>query len=297
LLGGVEAMPFFTLGIGTIVKMFADEDDDEFFDWENWFRNYMETELGGAAEDLFAKMGMNPEEAFAWGETTAEAIGRGPASAITGGSLSERVSLDPKNLWWRDGRTGSTTRENVIEDVIANSGPVVGLGFNWIDAIDLFNEGKYQRAFEKAAPAIVSKPVAAARIEEEGPRTRSGVLQTDNFSAWELAMQAVGLQPERLAQAQKSSIEAKRYEQSVLNKRNALLDRLWLERGNSDNFNEILQEAMKFSVRHPNIAITPEVIQDSFERRTKGAAEADAIGGKFDKRMLPEVLQMMRYGK
>jgi hypothetical protein len=27
---------------------------------------------------------MNPEEAFAWGETTAEAIGRGPASAITG---------------------------------------------------------------------------------------------------------------------------------------------------------------------------------------------------------------------
>jgi hypothetical protein len=297
LLGGVEAMPFFTLGIGTIVKMFADEDDDEFFDWENWFRNYMETELGGAAEDLFAKMGMNPEEAFAWGETTAEAIRRGPASAITGGSLSERVSLDPKNLWWRDGRTGSTTRENVIEDVIANSGPVVGLGFNWIDAIDLFNEGKYQRAFEKAAPAIVSKPVAAARIEEEGPRTRSGVLQTDNFSAWELAMQAVGLQPERLAQAQKSSIEAKRYEQSVLNKRNALLDRLWLERGNSDNFNEILQEAMKFSVKHPNIAITPEVIQDSFERRTKGAAEADAIGGKFDKRMLPEVLQMMRYGK
>jgi hypothetical protein len=297
LLGGVEAMPFFTLGIGTIVKMFADEDDDEFFDWENWFRNYMETELGGAAEDLFAKMGMNPEEALAWGETTAEAIGRGPASAITGGSLSERVSLDPKNLWWRDGRTGSTTRENVIEDVIANSGPVVGLGFNWLDAIDLFNEGKYQRAFEKAAPAIVSKPVAAARIEEEGPRTRSGVLQTDNFSAWELAMQAVGLQPERLAQAQKSSIEAKRYEQSVFNKRNALLDRLWLERGNSDNFNEILQEAMKFSVRHPNIAITPEVIQDSFERRTKGAAEADAIGGKFDKRMLPEVLQMMRYGK
>jgi hypothetical protein len=54
---------------------------------------------------------------------------------------------------------------------------------------------------------------------------------------------------------------------------------------------------MKFSVKHPNIAITPEVIQDSFERRTKGAAEADAIGGKFDKRMLPEVLQMMRYGK
>jgi hypothetical protein len=297
LLGGVEAMPFFTLGIGTIVKMFADEDDDEFFDWENWFRNYMETELGGAAEDLFAKMGMNPEEALAWGETTAEAIGRGPASAITGGSLSERVSLDPKNLWWRDGRTGSTIREDVIQDLIANAGPVVGLGFNWLDAMDLFNEGKYQRAFEKAAPAIVSKPVAAARIEEEGPRTRSGVLQTDNFSAWELAMQAVGLQPERLAQAQKSSIEAKRYEQSVLNKRDALLDRLWLERGNSDNFNEILQEAMKFSVRHPNIAITPEVIQDSFERRTKGAAEADAIGGKFDKRMLPEVLQMMRYGK
>jgi hypothetical protein len=297
LLGGAEAMPFFTLGIGTLVKMFGDEDDDEFFDWENWFRNYMETELGGAATDLFTDMGFDPEKAIAYGTGVAESVTRGPASVITGGSLSERVSLDPKNLWWRDGRVGTTVRENVIQDLIANAGPVVGLSFNWIDAIDLFNEGQYQRAFEKAAPAIVSKPVTAARIAEEDARTRSGVKLADNFSAWELAMQAIGLQPERLAQRQKSAIEAKRYEQKVLARRDALLDRLWMERNDTETFNEILQQAMEFSAKHPMVGITPETIQDSFERRIKGQAEADAIGGKFDKRMLPEMLQMMRYGR
>ena len=63
LLGGNEASPFYSIGIGTIVKLLANEDDDEFFDWENWVKNYMEEELGGAAGDLFAEMGMNPETA------------------------------------------------------------------------------------------------------------------------------------------------------------------------------------------------------------------------------------------
>jgi hypothetical protein len=297
LLGGNEASPFYSIGIGTIVKLLADEDDDEFFDWENWLKNYMEEELGGAAGDLFAEMGMNPETAESVGRSVGSALQRGVVTELTGGELAGRVSLDPKNMWYREGGYSPDIRESIVDDVIANAGPVVGLGFNWVDAYRLFQEGQYQRAFERAAPALVSKPVTAARIAEEDARTTRGDKLAENFSAWELAMQAVGLQPTRLAQAQKSAIEAKTYEQKVKDRRNTLLDRLWLERDNTDGFNETLERIMEFNSKYPDQFIGPETITDSFERRAEGQAMAEAIGGRFDKKSTPKALEMLRYGR
>jgi hypothetical protein len=297
ILGGNEASPFYSIGLGTLIKLLANEDDDEFFDWENWLKNYMEEELGGAAGDLFAEMGMDPERAEEAGRFVGGALQRGVVTELTGGELASRVSLDPKNLWYREGRYSPDVRESVIEDVIANAGPVVGLGFNWIDAYRLFQEGKYQRAFERGAPALISKPVTAARIAEEDARTASGIKISDNFSAWELAMQSIGLQPTRLAQAQKSAIEAKTYAEKVKDRRSTLLDRLWLERDNAEGFNETLEKAIEFSTKYPSHAITIENIQESFQRRAKGQAEAEAIGVQVDKKSIPQALEMLRYGR
>jgi hypothetical protein len=297
LLGGNEASPFYSIGIGTLVKLLANEDDDEFFDWENWLKNYMEEELGGAAGDLFAEMGMDLKTANKAGRTVGSALQRGVVGELTGGELAGRVSLDPKNLWYREGRYSPDVRESIVEDVIANAGPVVGLGFNWIDAYKLFQEGQYQRAFEKAAPALVSKPVAAERISEEGAKTTSGVKIADNFSAWELAMLSIGLQPTRLAQAQKSAIEAKTYTEKIKDRRATLLDRLWMERGSSEGLSETREKIREFNLKYPRHRIEPEDIEESFERRRKNQAQAEAIGGQFDKKSVPDALQMLRYGR
>jgi hypothetical protein len=297
LLGGNEASPFYSIGLGTLIKLLANEDDDEFFDWENWLKNYMEEELGGAAGDAFAELGMNPETANKAGRFVGGAFQRGLVAEITGGELASRVSLDPKNLWYREGRYSPDVRESIVEDVIANAGPVVGLGFNWIDAYRLLQEGQYQRAFEKAAPALVSKPVAAARIAEEDARTAGGIRLMDNFSAWELAMLSIGLQPAKLAQAQKAAIEAKTYSEKVKDRRATLLDRLWLERDSEDGFSETLEKIREFSEKHPNHRIEPEDILDSFARRSDNQALAEAIGVQVDKKSIPEALQMLRYGR
>jgi len=297
LLGGNEASPFYSIGLGTLVKLLADEDDDEFFDWENWLKNYMEEELGGAAGDFFAEMGMNPETASKAGRFVGGALQRGLVAETIGGELASRVSLDPKNLWYREGRYSPDVRENVIEEVIANAGPVVGLGFNWLDAYRLFQEGQYQRAFERAAPALISRPVAAARVAEEDARTASGIKLADNFSAWELAMLGIGLQPTRLSQAQKSAIEAKQYTEKIKDRRNTLLTRLWMERDNKDGFNETLEKIREFSRKYPNQRIEPDDIVKSFERRAENQAKAEAIGGQFDNKSLPDALQMLRYGR
>lgn len=297
LLGGAEALPFFTLGIGTLVKMLANDDDDEFFDWDNWFKNYMEVELGGYVADIYKKMGMGEDTARKAGRGTMEAVVRGPASVVTGGSLSERVSLDPVNLWLRDPRFSTDTRENVVESVIANAGPVVGLGVNWAEAIELMEQGQYQRAFEKAAPAIVAKPAAAYRMADEGAKTKSGITLIDNFSAWELAMQSIGLQPERLAQKQKAAIEAKTYEQKVIDKRNTLMNRLWMERGNTDAYADTIENIQKFNQKYPEYAVEPKDVIDSFKRRGQNQMEAEVFGAQIQKKLRPRVSPMLEYGR
>lgn len=277
LYGGMEAMPFFSM-LGPIVAMFAgggdDDEDPDLFEWHSWFRNYMQETFGGAAGAILA---------------------RGAGTAVTGGALTERVSMDFKDLWYRDGRYSPDVRQGVLETAIANSGPVVGLGMNFVDAYGLAKEGQLERAFEKLLPAIASKPLVGARIATEEGRTRRGITLAGDFSAWEIAMQSVGLQPERFAIAQKNAIDAKLHEQKVDAEKNALLNRLWMER-DTDEEERILEQIDEFNDRHPIKKITGRTIQDSFKQREKSKDIAEEMGVQLtDPKMIEEVEPKLRY--
>jgi len=293
ILGGVAASPFFSLVVGNLVKMFADDDDDEYFDWENWFYNYMEGEFGGYLGGMLANAGIEPKTAEKAGRKTAEAVSRGLPAAM-GAAVADRVSLDPKALLWRDGRYSPDARENFIESLIANAGPVVGLALNFVDAYQLAKEGQYARAVEKAVPAIIAKPASAVRMAEEGATTKKGDVLIDDFTVTELAMQSIGLQPERLAQKQKAAISIKQKEQKILDAREAIMDRLWMERDNPDGYEAAMERALEFNSKRkdPKMLITPKKIRESFKKRAQLKAEAETLGAKYDKRLRSELMDM-----
>jgi hypothetical protein len=293
ILGGVAASPFFSLVVGNLVKMFADDDDDEYFDWENWFYNYMEGEFGGYLGGMLANAGIEPKTAEKAGRKTAEAVSRGLPAAM-GAAVADRVSLDPKALLWRDGRYSPDARENFIESLIANAGPVVGLALNFVDAYQLAKEGQYARAVEKAVPAIIAKPASAVRMAEEGATTKKGDVLIDDFTVTELAMQSIGLQPERLAQKQKAAISIKQKEQKILDAREAIMDRLWMERDNPDGYETAMERALEFNSKRkdPKMLITPKKIRESFKKRAQLKAEAETLGAKYDKRLRSELMDM-----
>jgi hypothetical protein len=105
------------------------------------------------------------------------------------------------------------------------------------------------------------------------------------------------LQPERLAQKQKAGIAMKQKEQKILNARSAIMDRLWLERDNESGYEAALDRAMEFNDKHPAKAITIKNIQESFEKRAKASAEAEAIGAKIDKKLRGELMEMGEFAK
>jgi len=299
--GGLEAQPFFWLLLPLMAKMFRPEDDDdEFADNTNWFRNYMLENLGGSMTAAFVDMGKDPKEAAKLARKITMSIERGPISTALGLSLSERVSLDLKNMWYREGRYDPRTRDTVIEEAIANVGPTAALTLNWADAWDLMKQGQIQRAYEAAVPNLFGSPSKSERLATEGATTRSGELigglTEDKFSGFELAMQAIGFQPEKLALAQKSAIEAVKAQQKIMDKKTALMNRLWMDRG-TPAYDEALKRRADFNLMYPELEISEKDLQDSFETRTKLKAQAEALGAKINPKLITRLAPMLRYGQ
>ena len=301
LYGGITAMPFFSM-LGPLVRMFNDDDDDdEFRNWQNDFYNGMEDTLGGWASSMYLSMGGDPQkvaEADDFGRAMANIITRGAASKLTGTALADRVSTDLKNLWFRDGKFSPDMRESLKEEVIANLGPSVGLLFNWADAWKLFQEGQVARAFETAAPAILSKPATAFRLGTEGATNKKGVvvgnMYEDEFSAWNLAMEAIGFQTEKRAMAQKKAFQAVEYDQKVQTRHDELMTRIWLDiKFGSDTLEATLEKAAEFSGKYPGMAITAESVFNTVIKRAESDAEAEAIGARLNKKMLYKTLPML----
>ena len=301
LYGGVTAMPFFSM-LGPLVRMFNDDDDDdEFLNWQNDFYNGMEDMLGGWASSMYLSMGGDPQkvaDADAFGRAMASVVTRGAVSTATGTALADRVSTDLKNLWFRDGKFSPDMRESLKEEVIANLGPGIGLLFNWADGWKLFQEGQVGRAFETVAPAILSKPATAFRLGTVGATNKKGVvvgnMYPEEFSAWNLAMEALGFQTEKRAMAQKKAFQAVEYDQKVQARHDELMTRIYLDvKFGSDTLEGSLEEAAKFSAKYPGMAITAESVYNNVMLRATSDAEAEAIGARLNKKMLYKTLPML----
>lgn len=297
LMGGVAALPFYTTIFPLIVGMFiSDDDDDEFFDFDNWYRNYMEKEFGGFMSGIFSSAGMDPSTARKLGRDIGEALVVGPATKLTGGSLSERVSLDIKSMAFRDMRYTQNARETMLEIIAMVLGPVAGLALTESEAYELYKKGQYGRMFEKGLPAIISKPITATRYALEDAKTKRGDELVSDVTGTEIALQAIGLTPYRVAKAQRQAIQVVQKVQKIENKRNDLMNDLWMANstGDIDGFNNAWQKAIKFSTMYPTYRITPELVADSFKKRAKEQAMANAFGARVDKKSLPIAMPMLQ---
>jgi uncharacterized protein YoxC len=294
---GAVGMPLYNLLMPSLVGMFTtDDDDDEFFDFDNWFRNYMEVEFGGYLGGLLAQLGMDEKKAKKAGEKIGESLAVGPITVLTGGSFTERTSLDFKSLMFRDIRYKPTTREQLLEVLVQALGPAAGLATNYADGIDLLHEGQYGRAFEKFLPAFAAKPLSAYRLATEGAKTKRGETIVDDVTASEIAMQSIGLTPHRIAAAQKQSIQAIEKAQKIENYRKNILSAMWMAHTTNDTeaFNKALKKAGDFSVKYPTLKIGYAEVVESFEKRAKDRAMAEAIGAKVQKKMIPIVSPMLQ---
>jgi len=274
---GLPGWAAFSALMEVLHAAFEDEDEkDKPFDFDNWFKNWCAQTFGGAVGD---------------------SISRGVASQVTGVNLADRMSLN--DMWFRDNRKSPDMESAAQAYIVSLMGPAVGLGVSVFKAIDQVNQGHYDRALETVTPAIIKNSLKAARFGNEGALTLSGDVLIDDFSAVEIATQALGFSPERLAQKQKANIEMKGAEQEILKKHQDLLNAYFMAIDTSDEDlqNRITEKIIRFNVSNPGAAITVKNLQASIKRRYQQRALAAGTGGAhINKKLIGQIGEMNAYG-
>jgi hypothetical protein len=126
--------------------MWADEDEkDEPFSFDNWFKNWCNETFGGFIGD---------------------SISRGIVSQATGLNVADRMTLD--GMWFRDNRNSPDAKSALEAYIVSLLGPTAGLLVSGASAVDLLNQGHYGRALETASPAFARNFLKANRFADEG---------------------------------------------------------------------------------------------------------------------------------
>jgi len=75
--------------------------------------------------------------------------------------------------------------------------------------------------------------------------------------------------------------------------------RLWLEaeNGSESGLQKALEMKDKFNAQYPEEAITQKSMVESFKKRRKAQAEAEAVGANIPEKLRGRLMPMLEYGR
>ena len=247
--------------IGAVGDMLKDAlDDDEWHNYKADLRSYLEAE---GMDRAFINILLD-----------------GPLSTLTDIKLSERLGAHEILPIIHESQTHDTLTSSTKENLFDMFGGAAGsLAFNISEGVSLFTKGETGRAIEKLVPnAIIKNALTATRYATEGKMNLKGeeVIPKENFSAYDLALQAMGFSPYKVFKGEESARAAKTDISFIEDKRTKLLSdfRKAREEGNTD---EALDNIRKFNEKYSFTPITGKNLNQSV--KTAARAKATAIFG------------------
>ncbi|MGH8562699.1 MAG: PLxRFG domain-containing protein [Gammaproteobacteria bacterium] len=276
LFAGALGMPL--MGTLAMVMNALFDDEDEPYDFETEFRNFLAEAFGPG-----------------WGQ----AIAKGPVESITGLGISPRVGLS--DLWFREpDRTleGRGLVEYWTEQLL---GPLGGIALKAGTGYEMFQEGHTARALESMTPGPIRDGLRMLRYAGDGVQSLRGDPVMEDVSTWNLLWQGAGFSPAELAQKYDANRALKDIERRILNRRENLINRWWLARrtGDQEGVREAMDAIRRFNVspilrENPRARITPATLLASTQQRRNYSRRAEG-GIIVDQRLsrLPERVQFV----
>lgn len=291
LLGGLTAMPFYTILAQALAEGFDQEDDDDVrklmgidprtaYDADIMFRRWIMEHLG------------TPEK----GDVDfADIVIGGVPGAMTDTELSSTLSLDLVNMWFREPIAGDSLESTMIAALIANVA-----GFSMVSQMlkaweDIENENT-SAALKKLLPAFFRAPVNAYYSEVEGVKTRKGdtIIPKEDISGGDVARSILGARSARLARWQDYYITAKKNENRIKGERVDILDELERKIDSGEiatqaDFKKFWTETVvpfNRTYPDPDFLITMDTIERSLKGRTE--REARTMEGMLVSKKSPE---------
>ncbi|WP_025673875.1 PLxRFG domain-containing protein [Salinivibrio socompensis] len=252
LLGGATALPLGTLFALANALNAAFGDDDEPWDAEVEFKNYLGELMG---QDMADKV----------------------IYGVGGAGVSSRISLD--GLWIRD-----PNRDMEGEDLWTHyakqvAGPVWGgIVVSTIRGAGDIAGGDVYRGVEKIMPKFARDPMKAYRYWDEGALNYRGdaYKEADQFTGLQLLLQANGLTDGELMKQYDLNNAIKGYEKHILNRRRDIMTAFWLayKEGDDAMMLETKKAIRKFNQANPRIVIDSDTLRRSIKMRRRYSQES-----------------------
>ena len=250
---GAMGMPLWSVLGGTLNAVFDDEDEPWDFDTE--FRNFLVDAFGFLPEPIAKKIG--------------HAVAHGPVQAITGQGISSRVSLN--NLWLRESNKELEGRDQVQYWFEQLLGPMGGIALSQGTAYDLWKDGHNWRALESAVPKFVKDGLKGVRYWDEGVNNLRGDSLIEELSFDKLIAQGLGLTPAQISERYEANNAIKKPEQRLKRRSQNLINHFALAYRTQDteDLRKIKRAIIRFNNKNPRMRIMPYQLVGSLRRRSK----------------------------
>lgn len=254
---GVKGIPFFGAAMVLLSLAFGDKDDP--FSVEDRIKKALVDTIG-------------PRWAtYLWEGVPGTALGVDISGRVGMPDLlfrSPGLDLDGQDAWayWAEQVLGPT---------------VGGLSSTMMRGFGLVSQGKIERGIETVAPKPIRDALKTWRYAQEGVTTLRGdpIVQPAHVTGWDLAAQALGFTPARIAEAYERNNALKNAEKKVMDRRHELLNRYAAAVVLRDDGarRDVLGDIAAFNRVPVNrtVAITPETIKRSLASRAKTTAKME----------------------
>jgi hypothetical protein len=244
-MAGIMGLPIGGILLAAQALVSLMDDDDEPVDIEVEIRKALNSVLGDDLGRIAAK----------------------GALSETGADFSDRLSMS--DLWIREPDKELEGKDASYYLLKTIAGPVAGIVEDIAVGMKLIGEGNTQRGMEKMLPHSVSGLAKAYRmIDEEGATSLTGNVIYET-SAWEQAIQAMGMRPSGLAERQMQNSAIKNREMAITDTKSRLIAKAAQSRmkGDSEGYREAMQDIKRFNAKYPHLRITPASIVRSIKTR------------------------------
>jgi hypothetical protein len=244
-MAGIMGLPIGGILLAAQALVSLMDDDDEPVDIEVEIRKALNSVLGDDLGRIAAK----------------------GALSETGADFSGRLSMS--DLWIREPDKELEGKDASYYLLKTIAGPVAGIVEDIAVGMKLIGEGNTQRGMEKMLPHSVSGLAKAYRmIDEEGATSLTGNVIYET-SAWEQAIQAMGMRPSGLAERQMQNSAIKNREMAITDTKSRLIAKAAQShmKGDSEGYREAMQDIKRFNAKYPHLRITPASIVRSIKTR------------------------------
>jgi hypothetical protein len=208
------------------------------------------------------------------GETMGSVIADGAVNQL-GANVSSRLGTG--DLWFRDADKelqGGAAYDQALESL---AGPIGAMTKNMFVGSQMINEGHTERGIETIMPTFIKNAMKSVRFASEGVNNLRGDPIVPDVSGPQQLIQALGFQPTKIAEQQRTNNALMNYSKFITDRRQNLMNAYAMaqQQGDADGLTQTLRRIASFNQANPEVKISMITLRDSLRQRAKISQQAD----------------------